>query len=377
MPADVRGGDIGEQLVDVTGSVDVQYGTTSLAGTDNQLFSDISATNVGRQTFRGQLVMVIDQISDIDAFVFQPDGISPNGLPYIDLTSGLAADVDSDGGVLQPGQSIDNAEARFLQRGENAFTFTPRFFAVLNESPGEFSSTPLSEIEIGRTYRYTATAKDPDGDPLQYSITAGPEAATIDPISGELVWNTTNELAGNYTVTLSATDPFGESVQQTFTIDVVESLQNRPPIFVTDPITDATASSGFEVTTVGVGDSPAGAAIISGFRGPRVVSANGGDQTIGVYAGENNDRFDDPTTISTGFRPADGQLFDVGYSVDVGLRPFRDTFDRNEVLGLDQADINGDGILDLAAMSLNQYSENGTQYELSITTHLGDGNGDF
>ncbi len=44
-------------------------------------------------------------------------------------------------------------------------------------------------------------------------------------------------------------------------------------------------------------------------------------------------------------------MIDVGYTVDVGLPPFLVTADRNEVLGMDQADLNGDAILDLMVMT--------------------------
>ncbi len=167
--------------------------------------------------------------------------------------------------------------------------------------------------------------------------------------------------------------------EQSFTLEVVASLQNRPPNFVSDPVTDAIASSGFEITTVATGAGPAGVDVISGFRGPRLVSINAGDQSVSVHAGQNNDRFDDTTVYSTGEPKPTGAVIDVGYTLDVGLPPFLVPADQNEILGMDQGDLNGDGILDLVAMTARFESTNpqGQRNRIEITRMLGDGDGNF
>ncbi|MFN3192091.1 MAG: putative Ig domain-containing protein [Aureliella sp.] len=363
------------RLADVTGSVRLAYGRTNLEGENQRLGTEATLENVGGQTYLEQIVLVIDQVSDVDINAWQPDGLTSDGKPYVNFSSLLTH--DGIGASLKPGEMTATRVLRFLSESKDQFDFEYRVFARVNAEPSGFSSEPLTAVEAGKSYQYTAAATDPDGQPLVYSVVSGPEAMSIDESSGALVWETTEGDVGNHSITLRATDPYGAFVEQSFTLEVIESLPNRPPVFVTDPVTEATASSGFEITTVGVGNLPAGVSIVSGFQGPRLVTANEGDQTIGVYAGENNDRFDNATSYSTGFPTADGQLFDVGYSVDIGLRPFRTQSDRNEVLGLDQADINGDGILDMVAMAVNQFTENGTQYEFSITSLIGDGNGGF
>jgi len=211
-----------------------------------------------------------------------------------------------------------------------------------------------------------------------YSIVAGPEGASIDAVSGEVDWTSTIEDLGAQSLTIRATDPFGEFVEQRFTVEVVETLQNRPPVFTTDPVTTATASSGFEVTTLATGDSPAGISVVDGFTGPRIVTANDGDQTIGIYEGE-NDRFDDAIDFSTGF-PVVGedQLFDVGYTIDVGIpEGISNTFDSN-VWGFVQADVNNDGILDFVnGIEFQDDSFSTRNPFIQVTVNLGDGEGGF
>ncbi len=80
---------------------------------------------------------------------------------------------------------------------------------------------------------------------------------------------------------------------------MVESLQNRPPNFHTTPVLEATASSGFEIATVPIGNQPVAAAILNGFQGNRIVVANAGDQRIGVYEPTQSDEYAEEFTVST------------------------------------------------------------------------------
>ncbi|TWU04986.1 FG-GAP-like repeat-containing protein [Stieleria varia] len=359
-----------DQLEDVSSSIGASYGRTSYTADRSQVITELVVTNLGNQAVTGQLVIVIDRISELDAVAMRPDGILPDGRPFFDMTGYLD-------GPLLPGDSTRPREIRFTNPGGNRFQYRLTTMGDLNVAPNAFESTPIDKIEATRSFRYVAQATDPDQQQLTYSIEAGPESMSVDPTSGEVVWPTVLADVGNHTVTIRATDPYGLFIDQKFSLAVVETLQNRPPNFVSEPVTDAIASSGFEITTVAIGDSPAGVNVISGFQGPRLVSINTGNQTVGVYAGKNNDRFDDAETYATGFPTADGQLFDVGYAVDIGLPEFRANDETNGIFGLDQGDLNGDGILDLVALYTYDAPSVGQNDQLVITGMLGEGNGDF
>ncbi|MEM6470111.1 MAG: FG-GAP-like repeat-containing protein [Planctomycetota bacterium] len=357
-------------LDDVSGSMVASYGRTSYAQDRSQLITELTVTNQGNQAVTGRMIVVLDRFTDLDTAVMHPDGLLPDGRAYFDMT----AYVDE---VLKPGESTRPRTIRFTNPGDERFGYRLVTLGDLNRAPGGFISDPLQRIEAGSTYRYTAIATDQDAEQvLTYGIVSGPQSMGFDAGTNQLVWQTTPGDVGSHRVVIRATDPFGLFVEQTFDIEVVATLQNRPPNFVTDPVTEAIASSGFEVTTVGVGDSPAAAAVISGFRGPRLVTANSGDQTIGVYAGENNDRFDDAVDYSTGFPVAENEIWDLGYSVDIGLPEFVGSGDSNGVRGLDQGDFNNDGILDLIAF-YHHDSSRGQRYQMKMSLMLGDGDGQF
>ncbi|XZE22169.1 FG-GAP-like repeat-containing protein [Pirellulaceae bacterium SH449] len=361
------------KLTDLTGSLIPSYGRTTLFDQNTRLASEFVATNASGYTVQGDLIVVIENISTLDANVLHPDGFTPDGKPYWNLSGEMNSQ------PLGPGMSIRSREIRFLNTSDSRFQYELKTYGRINRAPAGFESLPNTSIEAGKRYLYSAIASDPDLDLLAFSLVSSPENMSVNPVTGQVRWDTELDDVGSHRVILRATDPHGLFVEQMFSIDVVESLQNRPPIFISDPVTEAIASSGFEITTVAVGPMPNGVSVISGFRSPRLVSINAGDQTVSVHAGQNNDRFDDTTVYSTGEPRPTGAAIDVGYSVDIGLPPFLVPNDTNDVLGMDQGDLNGNGILDLVVMTKRTESTKpqGQRDTIEITRMLGDGDGNF
>ncbi len=357
-------------LQDVTGNFAVNYGRTTLAGANNRLLTDIQLQNESSQTFRDPVLLVIKNLSSLDVNALRPDGLTPAGYPYFRMSAA--------NGILSSGQSSLARQIGFLNSSNARIDYEVQILAAVNSAPGNFVSTPLTGIEAGDVYRYTAQARDTDGDALRYSLVSGPSTASIDSVTGQLTWTATSGDVGLHRITIRATDTFGAFSEQTFDLKVYVTLQNRPPIFTSDPVTDAIASSGFEISTVATGNRTTGVSVISGLQGPRLVSINAGDQSVSVHAGQSNDRFDDTTVFSTGEPKPTGALIDVGYSVDVGLPPYLVSSDRNEVLGMDQGDLNGDGILDIAVITArNETTKPTGRVAIEITSMLGDGDGNF
>ena len=111
-------------------------------------------------------------------------------------------------------------------------SFTLRVTTAPNQAPA-FTSTPLTVGLVGERYDYTATANDPDGDPLSYELVAGPEGMAIDSHTGRLVWLPVQAEAGTYNIVLRVRDGLGAEALQSYQL-VIDgawelAIRSTPP----------------------------------------------------------------------------------------------------------------------------------------------------
>jgi hypothetical protein len=201
------------------------------------------------------------------------------------LGSGLevmARDFSADGGALQDefpvpalvrGYASDHQFAPSLAMGPDRALIAwsgegasdrhgvyMRGFAI--EEAGENrppNLAPISNMNVaaGAELRFTATATDPDGDNLTFSLDPeqAPAGATINPLTGVFSWTPTAAQTGTFTVRVLVTDdgrpPLADS--ETFTITVAA---NRAPNL--DPIANTTVGEGSELTFSALATDPDG-----------------------------------------------------------------------------------------------------------------------
>jgi hypothetical protein len=113
---------------------------------------------------------------------------------------------------------------------------------------------PETEAFVGSIYHYQATADDPDGDHLTYSLVDAIVTKTGEPLTsfapthwltvtddGKVAWNPPVDLVGEtITITLEVSDGKGGTALQTYLIGVHTDPVNRPPVIVTTPTTQVT-----------------------------------------------------------------------------------------------------------------------------------------
>jgi len=178
----------------------------------------------------------------------------------------LANDSDP-GGTLDPGSVeifIAPASGKAVPNADGTITYTPdgtsgdiTFGYTVQDSQGAVSApatvtvhvapghTPVLAIIDGQTVlpgsplTFTASANDPDGDPLTYSLGPGAPAGTaINPSSGVLTWTPTAAQAGEvYNISVVVTDnempPL--SATQSVPITVLNKLQAVAVTVLTTP----------------------------------------------------------------------------------------------------------------------------------------------
>jgi len=112
-----------------------------------------------------------------------------------------------------------------------------------NRAP-EFTSTPVTTAQALAEYSYQATADDPDGDTLTFTLVSGPEGLAIDASTGLVTWTPTETQVGAHSVQLAVADPDGLTATQDFTVTVTDP-ENRAPEFTSTPVTTAQALVAF------------------------------------------------------------------------------------------------------------------------------------
>jgi RHS repeat-associated protein len=109
--------------------------------------------------------------------------------------------------------------------------------------PPVFTSTPVVDGKVNTPYSYQAAASDLDGDTLTFSVVSGPAGLTINATTGLVLWTPTDAQVGSQTVKLQVTDAGGLSAVQTYTVLVLPQVGDRPPVFLTTPVTTVAANA--------------------------------------------------------------------------------------------------------------------------------------
>jgi RHS repeat-associated protein len=208
------------------------YHRTSFNERDNVLYADLDLTNSGPYAVDGPLYLGITNISDSRVHVYQPDGVSSEGIPYFDFS-----DLSSDG-VFAPGEMTAEAlTLAFANPSRVPFTYDLVLVGATNRPP-EFVTVPVVSTPQDQPYQYHAQAIDPDGEAVSYSLTTQPLDMTIDAV-GIVSWPANEMFLGNHAVTIRASDGRGGWAEQPFTLTVHAPVPNRPPVFDSVPVVTA------------------------------------------------------------------------------------------------------------------------------------------
>lgn len=219
-------------LRDLTAAVKGEFGRTSLNEPRDVLYFDMGVKNAGQFDIMGPLLVGIIDISDPTVRLANPDGVLPDGTPFIDYTSLISGD------RLTPGASSLMREIRFWDANAAQFTFNLVVLGQINAAP-RFVSVPVTEAIAGRAYGYDSEAVDPNEDVLTYSLVGGPQGMTIDPATGLISWTPQVSDAGMAEVHIMADDGHGGVAEQRYQLRTIAAPANRPPMFVTAPVVAA------------------------------------------------------------------------------------------------------------------------------------------
>lgn len=200
--------------------------------------SDGKSTDV---TQRLEGVSVGNTVPLVSRVVLGPEEIRP-GVRALAQVAGADADQDEVGyqyrwwrnGELVPGHDEDGLETVGFARGDVivvGVTPNDRYGAgrevrsepiSLTNSPPAIMSTPAPFVD--RThYEYFVVAKDPEGDPLAYTLPTGPAGMKIDIATGRIEWLVPAGLTGTHHVRVTVEDSLSGRAFQEFSLTLPAS----------------------------------------------------------------------------------------------------------------------------------------------------------
>lgn len=238
-------------------------------------------------TSRAQFRARVDALYeyDVEAMDVEGDGIT---FGLVEFPEGM--EIDSASGVITWTPSVDQAGAQLVRvfAEDTEGNVSEQRFALLarvNQAPVITSQAPL-QVSLGGVYRYDVQVDDADGDGVEFSLVEGPAGMTIDPL-GRVHWETEPGVPLSNSVTVAATDTFGATVTQQYTLDVTPDTTS--PVVELQLTANPLALGGDSVVIVQASDDVGVIELTLMVDGvPRVLDANNTLTIRGESAGQFN-----------------------------------------------------------------------------------------
>ncbi|MGN6545519.1 MAG: putative Ig domain-containing protein, partial [Aureliella sp.] len=219
-----------QQSSDVTASTSVQFSGTTFNRKTHRVLADMRVRNAGAEPLDPAIAVQLDRIAPSSVHLVAADSVSDDGHSLMVFDSELPPDGLASGQVSAPiAIALDDAA---LDRFALELSVLAR-----NNRPPRFVSSPQLEIAAGSTYRYAASAIDLDSSRITYALTSAPTEMQIDADTGVITWPVSADWVGSHQISITASDGRGGVATQTFTLSVLSSLPNRPPVFQSAPNT--------------------------------------------------------------------------------------------------------------------------------------------
>ena len=170
-----------------------------------------------------------------------PDNNHPLTFSLLVAPAGMTVDPNSGKITWSPQTSDLGNETVLLQvddghGGTAQQQYTVSTTTAPPDRPPLFTSTPVIDGNVNTAYVYQATATDPDGDPLSFSLTAGPAGMSVDASKGLVSWTPAVSQLGAENVTLTVADGRGGIATQSYVVNVQQDSNDSPPMITSDPV---------------------------------------------------------------------------------------------------------------------------------------------
>lgn len=166
-------------------------------------------------------------------YSYQVRAVDPDGDDYTLSLTGSVPDgmlIDANGLITWTPDAADAGEyivSVTATDDPGATSVQGYALTVRTNGPPVITSSAVESVTRNALYRYSVRATDPDGDPLDWELTAAPDGMTIDG-RGRIVWDTSGFAEDTADVTVTVADDRGQTDAQSWTITLTNDTQ--PPV---------------------------------------------------------------------------------------------------------------------------------------------------
>lgn len=202
-------------------------------------------------------------VGELYTYAVQAKDAQGNPLTYSLLTAPSGMVINPSTGLVQWAPTADQIGSHSVvidvsdgQGGGAVQGYNIVVSSTAASQPPTITSTPGLLAAVSQPYTYQATATDPQGESLTFSLLNAPTGMTIDPASGLIQWTPDPTQLETNPVLLAVTNTDGEIATQNFAITV--QPPNQPPVIMSSPVTTVTAGAPYEYDVMSVdpdGDS--------------------------------------------------------------------------------------------------------------------------
>jgi RHS repeat-associated protein len=179
-------------------------------------------------------------------YVYQIQGFDPDGdrLRFTLVQGPQGATVDPNTGALR-WRPQTNETSQFVVRvedGRGGLSFQEFSVSVAGTNrPPQIGPVPYPLAAIDRVYTFPLDAFDPDGDRLSFELLQSPAGMSIDGSAGIIRWRPAAAQLGRHTAIARVKDGRGGVAERNWEVEVVSTVSNANPAFVSSPLTVARA----------------------------------------------------------------------------------------------------------------------------------------
>ena len=169
-----------------------------------------------------------------------------------------SSSLNTSSGQIDLTAPADGTYAFTLQADDGVGGTAQQSFTV-NVGPGggnlsgpSFLSVPPVFGLVDTPYLYLPLAEDPDGDALSYTLLNGPASMTLNTTNGLVEWTPNSGEVGAHPVQIRVDDTANHLATQFYSIEVLSTPSNLPPVIVSQPRAAATQDEGYLYTVRGI-----------------------------------------------------------------------------------------------------------------------------